>query len=82
MTQGTFMALSKNPQYFLQNTTSFDRVNGNIFGNILTIRSENTQSVDTISWMVIAERKDPEIINDILTDSEGSLIPELNITMK
>lgn len=76
MSEGTFEALSRNPMYYLQNTTSFDRVIGSISGNKLTIQSENQNSTDTIYWMVIAERKDPYILECGNTNSNGYLKPE------
>jgi len=76
MTQGTFAALSTNARYFLQNNDSFDRVRGQINGNILTILAENLESTDEISWMVISERKDQSIIDCERTDRKGLLIPE------
>jgi hypothetical protein len=76
MTQGTFAALSTNARYFLQNNDSFDRVRGQINGNILTILAENVESTDEISWMVISERKDQSIIDCERTDRKGLLIPE------
>lgn len=79
MTEGTFAALSTNARYFLQNNDSFDRVRGTIFGNILTIVSENVESTDEISWMVISERKDQSIIDSERTDWNGLLIPEHSI---
>ena len=76
MTEGTFAALSTNARYFLQNNDSFDRVRGKINENILTIFSENVESIDEISWMVISERKDRSIIDCERTDPRGFLIPE------
>jgi len=76
MTQGTFAALSTNARYFLQNNDSFDRVRGKLSGNVLTILSENLESTDEISWMVISERKDQSIIDCERTDFQGFLIPE------
>jgi hypothetical protein len=76
MTQGTFVALCTNPQYFLQNSDSFDRVIGKLDGNILKITCENKNSTDVISWMVIAERCDAALIPSSYTDSKGILIPE------
>jgi hypothetical protein len=76
MTEGTFVALSTNARYFLQNNDSFDRVRGQINGNILAIVSENLESTDEISWMVISERKDQSIIDCERTDWKGLLIPE------
>jgi hypothetical protein len=76
MTQGTFEALCANPDYYLQNNSSFDRVKGSISGNILTIISENSASTDKISWMVVAERKDTSIKEWDRTNSSGYLITE------
>ena len=76
MTEGTFEALCRNPQYFLQNHSSFDRVKGSISGNILTITCENTSSTDTIYWSVIAERKDPFIYEWERTNANGYLKTE------
>jgi hypothetical protein len=76
MTEGTFAALSTNARYFLQNNDSFDRVRGKMNENILTIFSENVESTDEITWMVISERKDRSIIDCDRTDPRGFLIPE------
>lgn len=76
MTDGTFETLCRNPDYYLQNNTSFDKVIGSIDKNILTIRCENIESTDVVSWMVIAERKDSSIISTNITDDEGYLVTE------
>jgi hypothetical protein len=76
MTEGTFEALCVNPTYYLQNVNSFDRVIGDICGNIFTIQCENPQSNDTIHWFVIAERQDLVVKNWDKTNSQGYLITE------
>jgi hypothetical protein len=76
MTQGTFVSLCSNPIYYLQNSTSFDRIRGNINDNILTIICENNTSSDLINWMVVAERSDPFVKHWDRTDPNGALIPE------
>jgi hypothetical protein len=76
MTPGTFVALCTNPQTYLQNNETFDRIIGSVSANILIIRSENTDSTATIDWMVIAERHDPFIKKWDRTDSNGLLILE------
>ena len=73
MDDGTFEALCANPQYFLQNMSGFNRVIGSIYRGILTITCENNTATDTISWMVVAERKDPFVKNWDRTDSNGYL---------
>ena len=76
MTQGTFEALCDNPQVFLQNNQTFDRVIGMINSNKLTIISDNQNSSAIISWMIIAERKDPLIKKWDRTNKDGYLITE------
>jgi hypothetical protein len=76
MTDGTFVALCRNPQYFLQNNTSFSKVRGSITDNILTIISEDVSSNDNIYWMVVAERGDPAIMEWDKTNSHGYLKTE------
>ena len=73
MTLGTFEALCRNPQYFLQNHTSFTRIRGSISGNILTIISEDINSTDEIYWTVIAERNDQYIYTWNRTNINGYL---------
>ena len=65
-----------NPQIFLQNNQSFDRVRGTIAGCILTITCENTVSDMVIEWMVIAERVDSFIKQWDRTNPDGYLITQ------
>jgi hypothetical protein len=76
MTEGTFESLCRNPQFFLQNLNSFNRIIGSISGNILSIICENESSTDTISWMVVAERNDPHIYSWNRTNENGYLKTE------
>ena len=75
MDDGTFEALCGNPQIFLQNNQSFDRVRGAITGSSLTITCENPVSI-VIEWMVIAERVDPFIKKWDRTNSDGYLVTQ------
>ena len=43
---------------------------------IFQIVCQNSSSTDTISWMVVAERGDPNIIESTITDAEGNLLIE------
>ena len=79
MTDGTFVNLCTNVSYYLQTTTSFHRVIGDISGNKLTITSEKSNSTDTINWLVIGERNDPFIKNWNKTNQNGFLITEHSI---
>ena len=76
MTDGTFAALNGNVQAFTSNETGWDAVRGSVSGNVLTIASANNASTDTISWMVIGERKDQHMLETDWTDSDGRVITE------
>jgi hypothetical protein len=80
MSEGTFAALTQNAEIVsLYNKTSYDRVIGSsIQNNRFVIYCENTESTDTVHWVVIAERNDPYIRNSeaAKTDPDGHLIPE------
>jgi hypothetical protein len=75
MDEGTFEALCDNPQIFLQNNQSFDRVRGVIAGATLTITCETPAAVE-IEWMVIAERADPFIKQWDRTNPDGYLVTQ------
>ena len=77
MTKGTFIALNKNYQLYLQNNNTYDKVIGEIgTDGIIRIRCENTTDEIEIDWMVIGERKDSNVINEPITNTSGSLICE------
>jgi len=76
MSPGTFDALCTNPQTFLQNNETFDRVKGYVSSHMLFITCENPESTAMIDWQVIAERHDPFIKKWDMTDSNGLLIVE------
>jgi hypothetical protein len=76
MSDGTFESLTKNSQLFLQNESGFDRVRGNVISGSISVISENINSNDVISWMVVAERRDEAILNSPLYDSNGNYKPE------
>jgi hypothetical protein len=78
MTEGTFTSLCANPQFFLQNPNSFNRLRGSISGNILTIICEDNTSIDEVYWQVIAERKDTFIKQWNRTNVNGYLVTEYN----
>ena len=76
MTNGTFEALCRDIQSFTTNETGWEPVRSKVVGNILHIQCKDKESEDTISWMVIGERKDKGLIRDKKTDDEGKLITE------
>jgi hypothetical protein len=80
MSNGTFAALTQNAEVTgLVNKTSFSRLKpSDVVDGKFTIECEDNYSQDTVSWLVVAERHDPFIINNTTTrtDENGHLIPE------
>jgi hypothetical protein len=76
MTEGTFEALCRDIQCFTTNENGWDLVKGKVIGNIIYIESQNPNSTDEISWMVIGERKDKHMMDTEWTDSDGKVIVE------
>lgn len=76
MTEGTFDVLCRDVQCFTTNETGWDLVKGKVVGNVIYIESQNTNSTDEISWMVIGERKDKHMIDTDWTDENGKVIVE------
>jgi hypothetical protein len=76
MTEGTFVALNREVQCFTTNESNWDAVKGSVSGNILTIESQNSESIATISWLVIGERQDQHMYDTDWTDENGKVIVE------
>jgi hypothetical protein len=76
MTEGTFEALCREVQCFTTNESGWDLVKGKVIGNIIYIESQNSNSTNEISWMVIGERKDKHILDTDWTDDNGKVIVE------
>jgi len=76
MTEGTFAALNREVQCFTTNETGWTAVKGSVSGNVLTITAQENTCTDTISWMVIGERKDQHMYNTDWTDDDGKVIVE------
>ena len=76
MTEGTFEVLCNNVSCFTSNETDWTAVKGSVTGNILTIIAQDNTSTATVSWMVVGERKDQDMIDCDLTDNNGRLITE------
>ena len=76
MTIGTYAALTKNPQVFLQNSTGWSPVRVKSFSEgILTIESQSADN-DEVCWMVVATRRDTGVMESNSTDESGDLIVE------
>ena len=76
MTPGTFVALNRNPQLYLRNNKTFDKVKGEIVDGNIKIYCENTKDNIEVNWMIMAERQDDNIKQSLLTNNEGNLICE------
>lgn len=69
MTPGTFEALCRDPQIWLQNNDNYwDVLKGNVIGSILHIVSNNPQSGASCAWKVVAEGKDEAVVKWDKTD--------------
>jgi hypothetical protein len=75
MTEGTYVLLNTNTQCFTSNESGWTAVKGSVSGNTLTITAKESCS-DTISWMVVGERKDQHMIDTDWTDDNGKVIVE------
>jgi hypothetical protein len=67
MTDGTWELLCRDPQVYLQNEDGWSALKGSVSGSTLIISCEDTNSTDTVSWLVVAERQD-EHMKDAGTD--------------
>ena len=68
MSVGTFEALVDNVQCFTTNETGWTAIKGSVTGGSLTIQAKTSSCTDTISWMVVGERKD---IKSITVEYQG-----------
>ena len=82
MSEGTFDALNREVQCFTTNETGWTAIKGSVSKNILTITAQDDTCTDTISWMVIGERKDEHMMSKHTkwTDSDGKIIIEPELT--
>ena len=76
MTEGTFQALTRDAQCWIQNDDGWGPVRGSVEGNLLIIESKDMTSDDTVSWLVVAERQDTYMLQAAWTDDEGHPILE------
>jgi hypothetical protein len=78
MTDGTWELLCRDPQVYLQNEDGWSALKGSVSGSTLIISCQDTNSIDTVSWMVVAERQDEHMKESGTdwTDSDGRPILE------
>ena len=75
LTPGTWVLLCRDEQCYTSNETGWHHVRGTVVGSILTIACEE-ECDDTISWMVVACRKDQHMFDTPWTDEDGRPILE------
>lgn len=76
MSEGTFEVLCTDVQCFTSNEDGWTTLKGSVTGNVLTITAQDNTCTDTVSWMVIGERKDAKMIESEWADDDGKLIVE------
>ena len=78
LTDGTWELLCRDPQVFLQNEDGWSALKGSVSGSTLIISCEDTNSTDTVSWLVVAERQDEHMKESGTdwTDDDGRPILE------
>jgi hypothetical protein len=76
MTSGTWVLLCRDEQCFTSNETGWFHVRGSVTGSTLTIDCEEATCTDTVSWMVVACRKDQHMYDTTWTDEDGYPIIE------
>jgi len=76
MTEGTFEVLCRNVRTFSSNETGFHHVRCSVEGNILSLDCEDSDCTDTVSWLVIGERKDQHMFDTGWTNENGEVIVE------
>ena len=76
MTNGTFTTLCREVQCFTTNESGWTAIKGSVTGNLLTVQAQDLNCTDTISWMVIGERKDKHMYETEWTDENGKVIVE------
>tara|TARA_R110000803_G_scaffold83754_2_gene149823 strand:- start:4038 stop:5450 length:1413 start_codon:yes stop_codon:yes gene_type:complete len=75
MMVGTFLALNREFSIYTSNQTSFTRLKSSLEGNVLKITAKEP-TADVVSFMVIGERHDSNIMNCSASNENGKLILE------
>jgi hypothetical protein len=77
MSTGTFDALTRDAQVFLQNDSGWSALKGRVRNGVLVISCEDSASIDEVSWMVVAERADRAYLHGGLLDENAEFITEI-----
>ena len=78
MRPGTFAALTHNPQVFVHNDSGWDPVRGRVDSDtgLVYLECRDPTSQDSVSWMVVAERRDAAWLAHSDVDASGVFWPE------
>lgn len=77
MMVGTFLALNREFSIYTSNQTSFTRLKSSLEGNVLKITAKEP-TADIVSFMVIGERHDSNVMGSSASNENGKLILEKN----
>lgn len=72
---GTWGALCRNPQVWVTSIDGWEPCKGHVSDQVLTIYSKDSNSEETVSWLVVAERQDAAMYNSA-NDENGRPILE------
>jgi len=78
LTAGTWNALCRNPQVWVTSDTGWTLCKGSVPEGVLTIEAQTSTCTETVSWLVVAERKDVHMYDTEWTDENGRPILEPN----
>lgn len=73
---GTFEALCREPQCVVANNTNFVAVRGQVVGNLLQIETAVPVTNLKLDWLIVAERRDHDVMTMEFTDDNGRLVNE------
>jgi len=76
LTAGTWNALCRNPQVWVTSDTGWTLCKGSVVEGVLTIEAQTSTCTETVSWLVVAERKDAHMYETEWTDENGRPILE------
>jgi len=76
LTEGTWNALCRNPQVWVTSDTGWTLCKGSVTEGVLTIEAKTSTCTETVSWLVVAERKDAHMYDTEWTDENGRPILE------
>ena len=72
---GTWKALCRNAQVWVTSVDGWEPCKGSVVDEILTIQSKDSNCVETVNWLVVAERQDKSMYN-FSSDENGRPILE------